>query len=170
MKLMKFLSAMLVLCGLLLSAPSEASAARTGVVDVNKVYTESKAAKEADAHLAKVRAVLQQGLVDLEKRMAKAPKEERERELAAGGRVLERQMQIEIQAARQVVHEAMMEAVRKWRKSKGDVVLARQQVLDYAPKLDITDTVISSMNKKKVKFSALPVVSFKDDKKSEKKK
>lgn len=169
MKLMKFLSVALVLFGFLLSAPAGALAARTGIVDVNKVYTDSKAAKEADVHLAKVSAVLQRGMLELEKRMEKAPKEEREREIAAGARVLERQMQIEVQAARQVVHEAMMEAVREWRKAKGGVVLARQQVLDYSPKLDITDTVIASMNKKTVKFGDLPVVSFKDDKKADKK-
>jgi hypothetical protein len=91
-----------------------------------------------------------------------ATKEERERELEAGRRVLERQLQIELQAARAVVNKHMLEAVQEWRKSKGGVVLAKAQVLDYSPKFDITDTVIKSMDKTPVQFNALPVVSFKD--------
>ena len=42
-----------VACGLLMAAPGDALAARTGIVDVNRVYTESKAGKAADAHLDK---------------------------------------------------------------------------------------------------------------------
>ena len=153
-----------VTCGLLAAAPADALAARTGVVDVNKVYAESKAGKAADAHLAKVQAVLQNGFAELEKRMEKAKKEERERELAAGRAVLERQLQIELAAARAVVNQHMLKAVTKWR-GKDGVVLAKAQVLDYGPKLDITARIIKDMDKENVKFAALPVVSFKDDKK-----
>ena len=151
-----------MLACVLLAAPTEALAVRTGVVDVERVLTDSAAAKAANEHLAKVQAVLQKGFNDLEKRMEKASQEERERELEAGRRVLERQMQIELQAARSVVSQHMLEAVKEWRQSKGGVVFAKAQVLDYSPKFDITDTVISSMNKTPVKFNALPVVSFKD--------
>ena len=158
-----------LLACVLLAAPTEALAVRTGVVDVEKVLTDSAAAKAANEHLAKVQAVLQKGYADLEKRVEKATKEERERELEAGRRVLERQMQIELQAARAVVSKHMLEAVQEWRKSKGGVVLAKAQVLDYSPKLDITTEVIKGMDKKPVQFNALPVVSFKD-KEADKKK
>lgn len=151
-----------LLACVLLAAPTEALAVRTGIVDVEKVLTDSAAAKAANEHLAKVQAVLQKGYADLEKRMEKAKKEERERELEAGRRVLERQMQIELQAARAVVSQHMLEAVKEWRKSKGGVVFAKAQVLDYSPKFDITETVIKSMDKAPVQFNALPVVSFKE--------
>ena len=158
-----------LLAFVLLAAPAEALATRTGIVDVEKVLNDSAAAKAANEHLAKVQAVLQKGFNDLEKRMEKAKKEERDRELEAGRRVLERQMQIELQAARAVVSQHMLEAVKEWRKSKGGVVFAKAQVLDYSPKLDITETVIKSMDKKPVKFNALPVVSFKDKEEGKKK-
>ena len=151
-----------LLACVLLAAPAEALAVRTGIVDVEKVLSDSAAAKAANEHLAKVQAVLQKGFNDLEKRMEKAKKDERERELEAGRRVLERQMQIELQAAHAVVSKHMLEAVQEWRKSKGGVVLAKAQVLDYSPKLDITTEVIKGMDKKPVQFNALPVVSFKD--------
>lgn len=153
-----------VSCGLLMAAPAESLAARTGIVDVNKVYSDSKAGKAADEHLAKVQAVLQKGFADLEKRMEKAGKEERERELAAGRMVLERQMQIELAAARAVVNKLMLKVVDKWC-GKDGVVMARAQVLDFGSKLDITARIIKDMDKEKVKFADLPVVSFKGDKK-----
>ena len=143
-----------VACGLLMAAPCDALAARTGIVDVNKVYAESKAGKAADAHL--------------EKRVEKAKKEERERELASGRAVLERQMQIELAAARAVVNKHMLKFVDKWC-GKDGVAMAKAQVLDYGSKLDITDRIIKDMDKEVVKFAELPVVSFKDDKKEGKK-
>ena len=164
----KHILALLVAC-VLLAAPAQALAVRTGIVDVEKVMNASAAAKAANEHLAKVQAILQKGFSDLEKRVENAKKEERERELEAGRRVLERQMQIELQAARAVVSQHMLESVREWRKTKGGVVLAKAQVLDYSPKFDITDTVIASMDKTPVQFNALPVVSFKD-KEAEKEK
>ena len=158
-----------LLAFVLLAAPAEALATRTGIVDVEKVLNDSAAAKAANEHLAKVQAVLQKGFSDLEKRMEKVKVEERERELEAGRRVLERQMQIELQAARAVVSQHMLEAVKEWRKSKGGVVLAKAQVLDYSPKFDITELVITNMDKTPVKFNALPVVSFKDKEESKEK-
>ena len=156
----RYLILALAVCTLL-AAPAEALAARTGVVDVEKVLTDSAAAKAANEHLAKVQAVLQKGFADLEKRVAKAKKDERERELEAGRRVLERQMQIELAAARAVVERHMLKAVDKWC-GKDGVAVARAQVLDYGSKLDITARIIKDMNKEKVTFPALPVVSFKD--------
>ena len=97
-----------LLAFVLLAAPAEALATRTGIVDVEKVLNDSAAAKAANEHLAKVQAVLQKGFNDLEKRMEKASQEERERELEAGRRVLERQMQIELQAARSVVSQHIL--------------------------------------------------------------
>ncbi len=165
MNMLRYLSLAFVLCALLAGA-STASAAELYVVDVAKVYSESVAAKKADDHLAEVQAVLQKGFSDLEKRVEKEKKEERERELAAGRAVLERQMQIEIQAAREAVHAVMLEAVKEWRKKKGGAVIAKQQLLDCSPKMEITAAIIKAMDKKTPKFRALPVVSFKDSGKS----
>ena len=163
MRMLKNLVCALALCAAL---PCASLAADIAVVDVARVYAESKAAKEADAHVNKVRAVLQQGMADLEKNLdaRKLSKKEREAELGSGLRVLEQQMQLEIQAARNVVHEMMTAAVKDWRKKKSVAVLARQQLIDYSPKLDITDSIIKSMNAKKPKFGAMPVVKISDGK------
>ena len=164
MNMLKKLACALALCAAL---PCASLAADIAVVDVARVYAESKAAQEADAHVNKVRAVLQQGMADLEKNLdaRKLSKKEREAELASGLRVLERQMQLEIQAARNVVHEMMTAAVKDWRgKKKNVAVLARQQVIDYSPKLDITDSIIKGMDAKTPKFGAMPVVKISDGK------
>lgn len=157
--------------GAVVLSSGTAAATKISVVDVNKVYAESSAAKEADQHVAEVRKVLQKGLADLEKRLAQnkdVSKEARERDLVNGHRVLERQMQIEIQAARNAVNAVMMECIKEWRKKNGGVVMAKSQVLDYSSKMDITDTVIKTMNKKKAKFADMPVVKFNENKKGKK--
>ena len=168
MNMLKKLVCALALCAAL---PCGAQAADIAVVDVARVYAESKAAQEADAHVNKVRAVLQQGMASLEKNLdeRKLSQKEREAELNAGLRVLERQMQLEIQAARKVVHDMMTAAVQDWRgKKKSVAVLARQQLIDYSPKLDITDSIIKGMNAKTPQFGAMPVVKI-NDAKAEKK-
>lgn len=164
MTTLKKLACALALC---MALPCGARAADIAVLDVARVYAESKAAQEADVHVNKVRAVLQQGMADLEKNLdaRKLSKKEREAELASGLRVLERQMQLEIQAARGVVNEMMTKAVKDWRKKKNVAVLARQQVIDYSPKLDITDSIIKSMNTQKPKFGDMPVVKISNPKK-----
>ena len=60
-----------LLACVLLAAPAEALAVRTGIVDVEKVLSDSAAAKAANEHLAKVQAVLQKGYADLEKHTPK---------------------------------------------------------------------------------------------------
>ena len=77
------LACALALCAAL---PCGAQAADIAVVDVARVYAESKAAQEADTHVNKVRAVLQQGMASLEKNLdeRKLSQKEREAELNAG--------------------------------------------------------------------------------------
>ena len=69
-----------------------------------------------------------------------------------------------LQAARAVLNKLMLKVVDKWC-GKDGVVMARAQVLDFGSKLDITARIIKDMDKEKVKFADLPVVSFKSDKK-----
>jgi len=171
---MKFVTGFIasaVFCASIVLMGGTAEAVKISVVDVNKVYTESSAAKDADKHVAEVRKVLQKGLNDLEKRLAQnknVTAEARERDLVNGHRVLERQMKIEIQAARNVVRTIMVDCIKEWRKKNGGVVMAKSQLLDYSPKMDITDTVIKAMNKKKAKFANMPVVKFNESKKAKK--
>lgn len=170
-KFMTGFIATIVFCSSIVLTGGTAEAVKISVVDVNKVYAESDAAKDADKHVAEVRKVLQKGLNDLEKRLAQnkaVTAEARERDLVNGHRVLERQMKIEIQAARNVVSAMMVECIKEWRRKNGGVVMAKSQLLDYSSKLDITDTVIKAMNKKKAKFADMPVVKFNESKKTKK--
>ena len=77
-------------------------------VDVQKVLTDSKAAKEANTHLAQVQDILQKGLAAYQEELKKSPEQQREQELRQGLALLQRQRVIEQAAAREVVQKHMM--------------------------------------------------------------
>ena len=69
-------------------------------VDVQKVLTDSKAAKEANVHLAEVQDILQRGLAAYQEELKKSPEQQRVQELRQGLALLQRQLVIEQSAAR----------------------------------------------------------------------
>ena len=130
-------------------------------VDVERVLTQSKAAGQANEHLKKVQAVLQEGLNAYQQELQKSPEEKRQQELRQGLALLQRQLEAERAAARNVVSKHMLAQIKAWRSKKGDVVvIARQNVLAAPESVDITADIISSMDAGSVTFADLPTVTI----------
>lgn len=137
------------------------SSATIVTVDVQKVNTESRAAKKAVEHLTEVRAVLQQGFKDLEEQSKTWGKATREEEVRKGGILLERHMHLEETKATNVVGAHMLAMVQSWQqKNPGVYVVARQNLLAAPASVDITDTIISMMDAGDVTFDELPKVEI----------
>ena len=130
-------------------------------VDVDRVLSQSRAAQQANEHLAKVQAILQNGLDVYQEELKKSPEEKREQELRQGLAVLQRQLVLEQAAARDVVSKHMLARIEAWRADKGDVaVIARQNVLSAPASMDITAEIIGLMDAGSVQFAELPKVSI----------
>ena len=130
-------------------------------VDVEKIMTDSKAAKEANDHLAKVQAILQKGLEAYQEELKKSPESQRQQELQQGLALLRRQLVLEQAAARNVVHKHMLAQIEAWRTDKGNtVVLARQSLLSAPATVDITADIQTRMDAGTVEFAELPKVSI----------
>ncbi len=134
----------------------------TAIVDMQRLLRDSVPAKAAEAHMAKVREVLQKGLTEMNaayKNQASSP--EIQAQLREGQAVLERQLEAERQAVLKILIDLTYETIREWRAAnpKCKIVLNREQVLDSDSALDITDAVMASMKGKNLKFPALPTVT-----------
>ena len=129
-------------------------------IDVQKVLTDSKAAKEANAHLAQVQDILQRGLAAYQEELKKSPEQQREQELRQGLALLQRQLVIEQAAAREVVQKHMMAQINAWKADKPKVAVIARQNLLAAPATDITADIITLMDAGTVKFAALPKVTI----------
>ncbi len=132
-----------------------------GVVDIERVMKESTPAESARKHLDEVRTTLQAGYKSLEKEWENAPASDRQKALADGLNVLNRQMAAEEAAANAVVHKLMLEETQAWvNKKKATFVVARQNLLTANPGIDITSEIISGMNGKQAQFAKLPTVQI----------
>lgn len=130
-------------------------------VDVDRVLSQSRAAQQANEHLAKVQAILQNGLDVYQEELKKSPEEKRRQELRQGLAVLQRQLVLEQAAARDVVSKHMLAQIEAWRADKGDVaVIARQNLLSAPATLDVTGEIIGLMDAGSVQFAELPKVSI----------
>lgn len=130
-------------------------------VDVERVLSQSRAAQQANEHLGKVQTILQNGLAAYQEELKKSPEEKRRQELRQGLAVLQRQLNLEQAAARDVVSKHMLAQIEAWRADKGDVaVIARQNLLSAPATLDITGEIIRRMDAGDVKFADLPRVSI----------
>ena len=129
-------------------------------VDVQKVLTDSKAAKAANEHLAQVQDILQRGLAAYQEELKKSPEQQREQELRQGLALLQRQLVIEQAAAREVVQKHMMTQIVAWKADKPKVAVIAKQNLLAAPASDITADIITRMDAGTVKFAALPKVTI----------
>ncbi|HJD97305.1 hypothetical protein [Mailhella massiliensis] len=150
----------------------EARAPEVVSVDMQRLMVESTPGKQAEEHLKKVQQVLQKGFEDLKKAHAKEAEAERNRIYAQGLAVLNRQMDVERQAAMRAVQDVVVEEVEKWRKKNGVLlVVSRSMVIagDW-DKADYTNAILSQVNRRKVKFADLPTVTINKDNKEEKKK
>ena len=129
-------------------------------VDVQKVLTDSRAAKEANDHLKKVQDILQKGHAAYQEELKKSPEQQREQELRQGLALLQRQLVIEQAAAREVVQKHMVAQIEAWKKDKPKVAVMAKQSLLAAPDADITADIITRMDAGTVKFADLPKVTI----------
>ncbi len=152
-------------CLFLLSCLSLTGCPKTGpalvCVDVDRVMTQSKASQQANEHLGKVQAVLQDGLEAYQKELQKKSGARQQQELQRGVAALQRQMALEQAAARNVVTRHMLEQIESWRADKGNVVvIARQNLLAAPEASDISNEIIARMDAGSVKFADLPKVTI----------
>ena len=130
-------------------------------VDVERILTQSKAAGQANDHVQKVQDVLQKGLAAYQEELKKHPEEKRQQELRQGLALLQRQLDVERAAARNVVSQHMLAQIASWRAQKGEaIVIARQNVLDAPDSVDITADILRLMDAGSVTFAELPTVTI----------
>ncbi len=159
----------LAMSALLLAFGSPAHAApaapgKVAVADMEQIVNESEPGKQAAEHLKKVQASLQQGFDELRERYKDAPEQERNRILAEGLNLLNRQMDLERLAASKRVNDVAVEEIEKWRKKQGALcVLPRSAVLagDWE-KLDCTKEILKAVNGRQVDFGNVPKVNIKE--------
>ncbi len=146
----------------LMLGAGQALAADVVVVDSAKVFAESAPGKAGAKHLQDVQKVLQKGLDDLQAMyQGKEESKEAQQDILKGYQALQQQMAVEQQAVAQVLDKLLLEEVQKWRaKNKDKVVLNKQITLDADPKADITQTILTEMNKRTAKFADLPTVQL----------
>ncbi len=130
-------------------------------VDVDRILTESNAAKDANAHLAKVQQVLQEGMKSLETELQKKPAPTIQQNLQQGAAVLNNKLMQEQAAARDVVLKHMTTQIEAWKANKPDAfVFARNVLLASPESANITADIITRMNGTSVTFAELPKVTI----------
>ncbi|MEG2173494.1 MAG: OmpH family outer membrane protein [Desulfovibrionaceae bacterium] len=161
MRKFPLLCALLLALGLMPACTDTATAESIGVVNTNRILTESQPAKAGEAHLKKVQGVLQKGLDDLQKMYkGKEKTPQAQQAIREGYAALEQQMAAEKQAVLQVLGKALDKAVKEWRadNKKILVVVSQQVLLDADASVDVTSAVMQEMNQQKPEFPALPTV------------
>ena len=153
--------ALTLLMGLSLTGCKLNSEPNTFYVDVDRILTESNAAKDANAHLTKVQQVLQEGMKSLESELQKQPAPTIQQDLQHGAAVLNNKLMQEQAAARDVVLKHMMTQIEAWKANKPDAYVFARSVLLSAPEsANITADIITRMNGTSVTFAELPKVTI----------
>ncbi len=160
MKKTRFIS---LLITLIFCLTATAMAADYAIVDVQKIFNESKPGKAGIEHMKKVQEVLQKAMneiIELNKGKENTP--EGQRAVESARQVLNRQMAIEQQAVNGVLEKELRSVASDWLKknSKYMIVLPKQQVLGNAAGVDFTSSMMTEMNKRKVTFPDLPKVNI----------
>lgn len=135
-------------------------------VDVNVILQKSRPARDAAAHLEKVRATLQQGydtLAASQKDKKDIAEKARKMDLARAQALLQNQMNLETAAARKIVLEALAKTCEAWGKEHPTLWLVpRGSVLAAPAADDVTPDILKRMESQQVTFPALPTVTIKD--------
>ena len=153
--------ALTLVMGLSLTGCKLNSEPNTFYVDVDRILTESNAAKDANAHLTKVQQVLQEGMKSLESELQKQPAPTIQQDLQQGAAVLNNKLMQEQAAARDVVLKHMMTQIEAWKANKSDAYVFARSVLLSAPEsANITADIITRMNGTSVTFAELPKVTI----------
>lgn len=158
---------LLLLVAVLLDGGTPWAAPLLKSVDVSVILEKSRPARDAAAHLEKVRATLQQGydkLAASRKDKKNITEETRKRDLARAQALLQRQMNLETAAARQIVLDALAQACEAWGKEHPTLWLVpRGNVLAAPTADDVTPDILKRMETQQVSFPALPTVTITDD-------
>lgn len=163
MRAVCLLLSLVLTAALLAGCESPLGGARMCYVDVSVVLEKSRAAEEAEAHLKKVREVLQKGYDELAVTLNGKPEKERQAELARGMALLQRQLALEKEAARQIVLKAMNTACGEWHKAYPDSwLVTRESVLAAPADKDVTQDILARMKSVEVPFPDLPVVTVRE--------
>ena len=163
MRAVFLLLSLVLTAALLAGCESPLGGARMAYVDVAVILEKSRAAEEAEAHLKKVREVLQKGYDELAVSLSAKPEKERQAELARGMALLQRQLAIEKEAARQIVLKAMNTACGEWHKAYPDSwLVTRESVLAAPADKDVTQDILARMKSVEVAFPDLPVVTIRE--------
>lgn len=163
MRAVCLLLSLVLTAALLAGCESPLGGARMCYVDVSVVLEKSRAAEEAEAHLKKVREVLQKGYDELAVTLKGKPEKERQAELARGMALLQRQLALEKDAARQIVLKAMNTACGEWHKAHPDSwLVTRESVLAAPDDKDVTEDILARMKAVGVTFPDLPVVTVRE--------
>lgn len=145
-----------------LSVPPCLANAASAIVDIEKILIESNAAHQGREHIQAVRERLEQGYNELANALAKAPEEQRQKEMQEAAKALNQQLELEKRAVNQIITRMMMEEVRSFRiANKIEMVVPKQVILDADAGIDITNQIIKAMNAKKPVFGQLPVIQVK---------
>lgn len=142
---------------------NEDSAGNTiAVVDLERLYKTSDAARKRDEHLNAVEKTLTGGLDEARRQYAGMPDTEKNALLVQDMKVLRAQWVIEQQRAQQVLTLAVGEAVKIWGEQHQNVrlVLPGRLTLSSDPSLDITEAVLTQLNQMPLTFAPLPVISI----------
>lgn len=163
MRAVFLLFSLVLTAALLAGCESPLGGARMCYVDVSVVLEKSRAAEEAEAHLKKVREVLQKGYDELAASLGDKPEKERQAELAKGMALLQRQLALEKDAARQSVLKAMNTACEEWHKTHPDSwLVTRESVLAAPADKNVTQDILARMKSMEVTFPDLPVVTVRE--------
>lgn len=132
-------------------------------VDVNVILEKSRPARDAAAHLEKVRTTLQQGYDALASNQKGLPAKTRQEDLSRALNLLQRQMNIETEAARQIVLGALARVCEQWGRENPTLWLVpRGNVLAAPAAEDVTPEILKRMEDEKVSFPDLPRVTIKN--------
>lgn len=153
------------LCVALLSLfafTGHAFATEVAVVNVDKLFTESKGGMAAADHLNQVQKTLQAGfdkLAAMHKGKENTP--EVQALLIDAEQKLNAQMSVEANAVDAVMNDLLAQAIAAWRKTndKYDLVVSNRLLLAFGPKTDVTDGVMKEFDKLTPKFAPLPNVT-----------
>lgn len=157
-----FLIAAMMLSGCDMKNSGKAVMKEIVVVDVNKVFRDSRASGLGRAHLEQVKFSLEKGAEALSEIYGEKGTHASEKTMSEGLQRLQLQYQAEEQAVNQIIGDMLSMTTRAWvEKHPGATVIAQSQVLATDSSNDITAQILDEMNRVSPVFGTVPSVEIK---------
>lgn len=156
----KFLTALICV---FVCAQASFAAGNCAVVDVQKIFNESKPAKAAAKHMTDVQSVLQNAMnTVLSLNAGREQNPDAQRAVAQSQEALNNQYNIELREVNITLQQELRKAVNTYLagNKKIDVILPSVSALGFKDAADVTDGVMKEINKLTPEFRPLPEVSF----------